>query len=270
MVIYIESVFVFNVLVDYLLLFGAARLAGRTVARRRLLLGAAVGGIYAAAQLFLPESVLFLLLSLVGMGAAAYYGSGRAIKLTLLFFLASCGLAGVVVLLGQGLGSMARLARGVVTADLPWGIFLAAAGISYLLLSVVFRFGAARTGKETADVTVTYRGKTVRVRLLRDTGNTLCDPATGFGVPVIDRHALGDLVSEEEAAALPRIAYCSVGNADGTLPLLCCEGITVDGMEFGPRAVALTERPPGDGGAYAGLWCEACEKGEKNVQNAMA
>lgn len=43
MVIYIESVFAFNVLVDYLLLFGAARVAGRTVARRRLLLGAAVG-----------------------------------------------------------------------------------------------------------------------------------------------------------------------------------------------------------------------------------
>ena len=34
MVIYIESVFAFNVLVDYLLLFGAARVAGRTVARR--------------------------------------------------------------------------------------------------------------------------------------------------------------------------------------------------------------------------------------------
>ena len=31
-----------------------------------------------------------------------------------------------------------------------------------------------------------------RVRLLRDTGNTLCDPVTGLGVPVIDRHALGD------------------------------------------------------------------------------
>ena len=119
-------------------------------------------------------------------------------------------------------------------------------------------------------MTVTYREKTVRVRLLRDTGNTLCDPATGFGVPVIDRHALGGLIDEEEAAALPRIAYCSVGNADGTLPLLYCEGITVDGIKLGPRAVALTERPPGDGGAYAGLWCEACEKGEKNVQNAMA
>ena len=87
MVIYIESVFAFNVLVDYLLLFGAARVAGRTVARRRLLLGAAVGGIYAAVQLFLPKSVVLLLLGLALMGAAAYRGSGRAVKLTLLFFL---------------------------------------------------------------------------------------------------------------------------------------------------------------------------------------
>ena len=256
MVIYIESVFAFNVLVDYLLLFGAARVAGRTVARRRLLLGAAVGGIYAAVQLFLPKSVVLLLLGLALMGAAAYRGSGRAVKLTLLFFLASCGLAGVVMLLGQSLGSMARLARGVVTADLPWGVFLIAAGTSYLLLSVVFRYGAARTGSETADVVIAYRGKTARVRLLRDTGNTLCDPVTGLGVPVIDRHALGDLISEEETATLPHIAYCSVGSADGTLPLLRCEAITVDGIKLGSRAVALAEHPLGDGGAYAGLWCE--------------
>ena len=254
MVIYIESVFAFNVLVDYLLLFGAARVAGRTVARRRLLLGAAVGGIYAAVQLFLPKSVVLLLLGLALMGAAAYRGSGRAVKLTLLFFLASCGLAGVVMLLGHSLGSMARLARGVVTADLPWGVFLIAAGTSYLLLSVVFRYGAARTGSETADVVIAYRGK------------------TGLGVPVIDRHALGDLISEEETATLPHIAYCSVGNADGTLPLLRCEAITIDEIKLGSRAVALAEHPLGDGGAYAGLWCEGCERGEKHgelAQNAV-
>ena len=111
------------------------------------------------------------------------------------------------------------------------------------------------------------------MRLLRDTGNTLCDPVTGLGVPVIDRHALGDLISEEETATLPHIAYCSVGNADGTLPLLRCEAITVDKIKLGPRAVALAEHPLGDSGAYAGLWCEGCEKGEKHgelAQNAVA
>ena len=111
------------------------------------------------------------------------------------------------------------------------------------------------------------------LKRLRDTGNTLCDPVTGLGVPVIDRHALGDLISEEETATLPHIAYCSVGNADGTLPLLRCEAITVDGIKLGSRAVALAEHPLGDGGAYAGLWCEGCEKGEKHgelAQNAVA
>ena len=80
-------------------------------------------------------------------------------------------------------------------------------------------------------------------------------------------------VGEEETATLPRIAYCSVGNADGTLPLLRCEGITVDEIKLGSRAVALAEHPLGDGGAYAGLWCEGCEKGEKHgelAQNAVA
>ena len=96
--------------------------------------------------------------------------------------------------------------------------------------------------------------------------------STGIGVPVIDRHALGDLISEEETATLPHIAYCSVGNADGTLPLLRCEAITVDEIKLGSRAVALAEHPLGDGGAYAGLWCEGCERGEKHgelAQNAV-
>ena len=81
------------------------------------------------------------------------------------------------------------------------------------------------------------------------------------------------LLGEEETATLPHIAYCSVGNADGTLPLLRCEAITVDEIKLGSRAVALAEHPLGDGGAYAGLWCEGCEKGEKHgelAQNAVA
>ena len=270
MIVYWEGVFAFNFLADYLLLFGAARLAGRTVARTRLLLGAAAGGTYAALQLLFPRNALCLLLALVLVGAAAFGGSGRAVKLTLLFLLCCCGLAGIVLLLGQSFGSMARLARGVILADLPWGVFLAAFGTAYLLLSVIFRSGAAHTGGETADVCLTHCGRTARVRLLRDTGNTLTDPLTGRGVPVIDVHALGGLVSTEELAALPRISYCSLGCPDGTLALLCCEAVTLDGKELGARAVALTETPIGGGSGCAGLWCEGAEREERNAQTALA
>ena len=80
-------------------------------------------------------------------------------------------------------------------------------------------------------------------------------------------------VTEDAQKKIRTVKIGGVGNADGTLPLLRCEAITVDEIKLGSRAVALAEHPLGDGGAYAGLWCEGCEKGEKHgelAQNAVA
>ncbi len=270
MVVYWDLVLLFNFLVDYLLLFCTARLAGRHIARRRLAFGAALGGAYAAVQLLLPSSPLLLLPALAAVGAAAFYGSGRALKLTLLFFLCAGALAGAVVLLGQWTGGAGTLAYNLAFARLPWGTFFLAAGLSYLLFGIVFRENAVNAGNPTADAVITYRETPFSLRLLRDSGNTLTDTKTGFGVPVVDRHIFGGTLSEEELRALPRIHYCSLDRADGSLPLLYCEGITLDGVPLGPRAIALSERSLGGAGC-AGLWCEGSERKEtKNVQKALA
>ncbi len=52
-VVYVDSVFVLNSIMDYLMLLGTARLAGVPLRRRRCLLGAILGGAYAVA-VFLP------------------------------------------------------------------------------------------------------------------------------------------------------------------------------------------------------------------------
>ena len=52
-VVYIDSVFVLNTLMDYLLCLVTARLAGIPLRRRRYLLAALAGGGYAVA-VFLP------------------------------------------------------------------------------------------------------------------------------------------------------------------------------------------------------------------------
>ena len=51
-VVYIDSVFLLNGLMDYLLLLATARLAGIPLRRRRYLLAALTGGLYAAAVFF--------------------------------------------------------------------------------------------------------------------------------------------------------------------------------------------------------------------------
>ena len=52
-VVYLDTLFGLNALVDYLLLVAAARLAGEVLHRPRFLAGAVVGGIYAVG-IFLP------------------------------------------------------------------------------------------------------------------------------------------------------------------------------------------------------------------------
>ena len=47
-VIYVDTLFLLNAIVDYLLLLAAARLAGEPLTRLRFLLGALLGGGYAA------------------------------------------------------------------------------------------------------------------------------------------------------------------------------------------------------------------------------
>ena len=103
-VVYVDSVFVLNGLMDYLLLLVTARLAGIPLRRRRYLLAALAGAAYAVA-VFLPgmgflsappvKAAAGVLMALI-----AYGGEARLARLTLLFFALSCALAGSVLALG--------------------------------------------------------------------------------------------------------------------------------------------------------------------------
>jgi len=243
MVVYWDAVMLFNFLTDYLLLYGAMRLAGRDIGRRRLALGALLGALYAAVQLLLPRSFLLMAFVFLAIGAVAFAGTGRAVKLTMLFGVLCCAFGGGVLLLGQ-CAAAEKLARGLVYAELPWSVFFLTAAGAYLLFGVFFRGSAERSGAEVSEVTVVYRGKSVCLRLLHDSGNALCAPS-GVGIPVISAVALRPLIAASECT--DRVAYHSVGRADGTLPSFLCDRFVVDGAETPIRQIALTEEKFGNG-----------------------
>lgn len=267
MTVYWDLVLLFNFLTDYLLLFCTVRLSGFDVKRLRITLSAMLGAVYGVIQLVFPRSFFCLLAVLGLMGVQAFFGTGRTLRLTLLFAALSCALAGCVLLLGQFSGAAERLARGLVFAELPWGVFFAAAVVCYLTLGVVFRYGARYTGSELAQVTITYRGKRASCALLRDTGNTLTDTQTGTGIPVISERAVRDLISADEIALLPCVPYRCVGTQEGFLPVLRCDELSCDGISLGARLIAIS--PNVLGGTYVGLWCEGSEGG-KNAQKTLA
>ena len=137
--VYVDSVFVLNALMDYLLVLCAARLAGIPLRRRRYLLAGLLGGAYAVA-VFLP-GLGFLSATPVKLAAgillalAAYGGEAKLLRLTLLLFAVSCAMAGCVLALGLVAGGGVPMVNGVFYTDVDAKVLLTAAAAASLLLA---------------------------------------------------------------------------------------------------------------------------------------
>lgn len=277
MVVYLDRVFLLNLLVDYLLLLAAAQLSGRMLRRLRLLLCAAGGGIYAALT-FLPGcAVLRTPLCQLAAGAVmalcAYRGRRKP---ALLFLLLSGGLAGFVLALGLWTGSPAGLLGRVYRGEVSWPLLLGSALGFYILLRLLLGQGARHGGGELLKITISVCGRKQTVTALHDTGNTLRDPVSGRPVLVLERRAAAELwppeVAEVLASPLPPeekmarlhrqgasvtftlLPFRSVGTAAGLLLAARSDYIEVNGRRYPRTPVALSEHPVSDGGGYHALW----------------
>lgn len=277
MVVYLDRVFLLNLLIDYLLLLSAAQLSGRTLHRLRLLLCAAAGGVYAVLT-FLPElGPLCSPLCQMAVGAAmalcAFRGHRRP---ALLFLLLAGGLAGFVLALGLWTNAPEVLLCRVYRAELSWPLLLAAALCFYLLLRLLLGQGARHGGGELLKITISVCGRKQTVTALRDTGNTLRDPVSGRPALVLERSAAEDLWPPEVAAVLSAplppeekmaclhrqgtavtftlLPFRSVGTPSGLLLAVRSDYIEVGGRRYPRTPVALSEHPVSDGGGYHALW----------------
>lgn len=286
-VVYIDSVFVLNAVMDYLLLLVTGRLAGIPLRRRRYLLAALTGGVYAAA-VFLPGCG-FLASPPVKMAAgvllavAAFGGEERFFRLALLLFVVSSAMAGCVLAMGLLAGSRVPVVNGVFYTDVDAKVLLAAAAAAYLVLAVAFR-ASARHGMagRLLPVRAGLNGRAVTLMALWDTGNVLREPGSGEAVLVAAPGALESLLSlEARRLLLPErlrspadvleplrqaspelrphlLPYHAVG-AGGLLLAVRLDWAEIGGKRYSGLTAALSPTALGDG--YTALWGGEVKKG---------
>lgn len=201
-VVYADSVFFLNTLMDYLLFLSTARLAGIPLRRWRYLAAALLGGVYAMACFFphlgfltqTPvKAAVGILLALISFG-----GEDRLLRLTVLLFAVSCAMAGCVLGLGLLSGGAVPSANGIFYTDVSLRVLLIAATAAYLTLTVVFRAAAAHgvEGK-LLQAELSLNGRTATFTALHDTGNSLRDPLSGEGVLVLSCGTIDALLPKE-------------------------------------------------------------------------
>ena len=275
--IYLDTLFLLNAVVDYLLLLCSARLAGEPLERLRFGAGAALGGGYAVA-LFLP-GMGFLYHPLCRLSAAvlmvlvAFARSRRLLRQVVVFFALSCAFGGgvlaVSLLGGQGLS----MGGGVIYSGLDVKMVLLSAAGCYGVLSLFFRnWGRhSRARGELRQVKVTLCQREISLTALMDTGNTLCDPVTGRRVmvmegewaaklvPQLDREDLADptrgleRLSGEWPGRFRLLPYRAVGTDRGLLLALRADRVELEGEQQESTLVALSPNPVSDGGGYQAL-----------------
>ena len=251
MTVYLDLVVILNFLVDDLLLMGANRLTGYPTGWRRCVLAAAVGGVYAGICM-LPEyrflgNTLWRTVCLGAMAVIAFGWNFSALRRGTIFVLLSMALGGMAT--GLGKGNFASLV-------------LAAAGVVLLCtLGVRSPLGIDKY----QPVELCWKGKTLRLTALVDTGNTLTDPITGESVLVvgmdigsrlgISREIIRDPITALTTGDVPGarlIPYRAVGKPGGMLLMLRLEEVRLGGRSVSSM-VAFAPEEIGSHDGYQAL-----------------
>lgn len=267
-IIYADSLFFLNFLIDYLLCLVSARVCGLWLKRKRYVLAALVGAAYSVA-VFLPGmaflSARWGKLGCAGlMGAIAYGSERRRLRCTAVFMAVSAAFGGAVWALSMA-GGMEWNERAYLPVSSR--ALLLAFALCWGGAELLFRARGRLPDKPRAAVTLTFLGKECSFMALLDSGNSLTDPVSGAEVMVVSPHALlpvlGSAVSVftvataveqvEALNAIPElrgkfrlIPYSALGTK-GLLPAFRPDKLTVDGIEAEEKLAAVSPSAAGDG-----------------------
>lgn len=248
--LYIDVFFIVNFALDYLVLSITARVMRYQAGRYRMIMGAALGAVWAAVCAVypsIPRAVSFFMTYGViscGMTAAAFgLRKKREIgKAVACLYLVTVMMAGAMQALYHHTMAgyyIEQILRGNNRAAMPFYKLLLLAASAYFGMRCILGFvlEARKGGNHLYEVTMHYRGREKTVTALLDTGNRLYEPVTHQPVHVVTYEALSELC--ERVSSVIYIPFESVGKKEGVMP-----GIFLDKMEISQGSdVKIIEKP---------------------------
>ena len=212
--LYLDVLFLENLLADYLLLGLLKRMLKCQAGRLRRMLGAAVGslgvcGVYLLSieSTWAGRLLIYVLFSTVmvriGLGVRGWYGCIKAVSL---LYISSFLLGGIFQWVSNQL-------------SFPIYPFAGFTLISYWILSASMSWLMEIKSRmeNVFETVVGFHGRTIEVKGLLDTGNQLKDPIFQRPVSILTEHKKQELCGSEEPL-YQMVPFHSLGEPNGILP----------------------------------------------------
>ena len=213
--VYLDNLFLVNFLMNLFCLELTNISLRKCASHRRILAGAAFGGVLSLLPFLMPGNVFFRmvsasLVSTAGMLLIAFplRGIGAAVQTAERLLLSTFLMGGGILFLIRQLPSFRKELTGI------FGIL----GIGTLLFMSVASL-VERSGKtdNIYNVILIGNGRKVGVHALMDTGNSLIEPISGKPVCILERSVFERLWSGSEPSGFRAVPYHSVGTRRGIL-----------------------------------------------------
>lgn len=210
-VLYADTLFLSNFVLNLLALSLAGAVMHLPVRRSRLFLAAALGGAYAvAAILFSMPGSLHVLISILISALLVLVTYGKSGRLSLffrtlaLFYFSSLLLGGAIdalfALVEKTLGAQVRSPFRSADAVLALGF------LAYLFLRFLSRLLGGGELPHSVSVRIEQDGRSVTLPLLVDSGCSLHDPLTGKGAILVSVSALRSVLPHDVLSSAERAA----------------------------------------------------------------
>lgn len=228
-----------NFIMDYMIILITSRIAKVKKKRIRQLAGAGCGALYSVIvikpltnHLFKITLVNILIAAVMVLISFGFTSASVYIKNVFLLFVVSFTMSGIINYLYYST-VIGKYVRNVLSGNSNKVVnarkFILVSVLAYILLSAIVRiiFSVRKDMELYYDVKITFRGKSVVVRGLYDTGNGLTEPVSGKMVHIAEYKILKPLLEGDEKAKenIYVIPFHSIGEEDGIM-----YGIRMDEM----------------------------------------
>ncbi len=276
--IYVDVLFVINFIINYLILFSCFHIHTIYTKRWRLFLGATFSALYGVFAFFPEFSFLTsFVIKIISCFCISFIAFGRReiLRNTLSFLAISLAFGGVVFAasLLDASGTF-EIENGIYYMHISLPVLFISTASAYIILSLVFYRRGKKENCEIKEIEISNGGRSIKLRALRDTGNSLRAPRTNAPVLICDYPSVRELFCNDAKALLdaesPKnypllldrlsqygsfglLPYKAVGVSFSLLLSFKPDKITRDKEILHGALIAFSDSAISDGGAYSAV-----------------
>lgn len=207
MTIYIDVIFIENIIMNYIILFATGLITKNNLKQIRLIISSIIGATYAImsyiSHLYIYDNKIMKLLLSITMTYIAF--NPKNIKLLckniIIFYLTSFCFGGAAYYLLYYISpEQIKNINGILTGSYPIKIAILGGILGFFIINIGFRIIKNKIDKNSIfyNIEIVYKEKSVKLKVILDTGNQLLEPITSTPVAIVEEDKIKKILPEND------------------------------------------------------------------------